>query len=75
MGRSQQAATSADSVKIDTQLIPTHVRDELSRFALSLVDECFSQPGAEKRYQEWLKERKKRLHTASRKEERQLATV
>ena len=51
------------SLKIDVHQIPMYARDELSKFALSLVDECFSQPGAEKRYQKWLKERRKRLRT------------
>jgi len=35
-----EAAASDYSVKIDVNLIPIHVRDDLSRFALSLVDEC-----------------------------------
>ena len=65
MVRQQQAVISSDSVKIDVHKIPVHTRDELSRFALSLVDECFSQPGAEKRYQKWLKERRKRLCAAN----------
>jgi hypothetical protein len=52
---------TVDAVVIDVKLIPPFVRDELSKFALSLVDECFSRPGAEERYQAWLKERKKRL--------------
>ena len=61
----QQDTATSNSVIIDVRIIPPHVRDDLSNFALSLVDECFSQPGAEKRYQKWLKERKKRLCSAN----------
>ena len=48
-------------ISIDVNSIPDYARNDLARFALSLVEECFSKPGAEERYQKWLKERKKRL--------------
>ena len=47
-------------ISIDVQSIPEHVRNDLARFALALVEDVFAQPSAEEKYQKWLKERKRR---------------
>ena len=59
--RAVYAGTEGDvigDISFDVNLIPEHARNDLARFALSLVEECFSKPGAEERYREWLKKRK-----------------
>ena len=45
------------TVHIDTKAIPSFRREELARGALDLMEQVFSMPGAEERYQEWLKAR------------------
>ena len=48
-----------DYIELDLDSIPQHVRDDLSRSVLIAVKEFYAQPGAEERYQKWLKNRKK----------------
>ena len=43
---------------IDVMSIPDFRRAELAKGALALTEQVFSMPGAEERYQAWLKERK-----------------
>lgn len=45
---------------IDLKSIPDSRRVELAKGAIALTREAFSEPGAEERYQQWLKERAKR---------------
>ena len=49
-----------DRIDIDLGSIPDHVRNDLARATISYVKEYYSDPGNEARYQEWLKERKRR---------------
>lgn len=50
-------------VKIDFSQIPEYQRRQLAEFALEITKECFAQPRAEEKYQEWRKaRRKKRSH-------------
>ncbi len=60
------------SLSIDIASIPDFRREELAKGALALTEQVFSMPGAEERYQAWLKERrakqKKTAETASQKE-------
>lgn len=46
------------SVQIDTSKIPAFRKRELAKATLALVDQVFSVPGAEERYQDWLASRK-----------------
>lgn len=43
---------------IDLASIPDFRRIELAKGALALTEQVFSMPGAEERYQAWLKERR-----------------
>lgn len=43
---------------IDVASIPDFRREALAKGALELMEQVFSMPGAEERYQAWLKERK-----------------
>ena len=43
---------------IDVMSIPDFRREELAKGARALTEQVFSMPGAEERYQAWLKERK-----------------
>ncbi len=43
---------------IDITSIPDFRRVELAKGALELTEQVFSMPGAEERYQAWLKERR-----------------
>lgn len=45
---------------IDLKSIPDFRRVELAKGAIALTREVFSEPGAEERYQQWLKERTER---------------
>lgn len=46
------------TLHIDIAAIPDFRREELAKGALALTEQVFSVPGAEERYQAWLKERK-----------------
>ncbi len=46
------------TLSIDFASIPDFRREELARGALELTKQVFSMPGAEERYQAWLKERR-----------------
>ena len=61
-------APTQPAVQIDIAAIPSFRREELARGALDLMEQVFSMPGAEERYQEWLKARnaKKRATKAAR---------
>ena len=54
-----------EGIQFDVSRIPRFRREDLARGALELTRRVFSQPGAEERYQEWLKERKKNLAAAA----------
>lgn len=60
------------TLHIDIAAIPDFRREELAKGALVLTEQVFSVPGAEERYQAWLKERrakeKKTVRAARRKE-------
>lgn len=45
-------------MSIDIAAVPDFRRVELAKGALALTEQVFSVPGAEERYQAWLKERK-----------------
>lgn len=47
-----------NKIHIDTNMIPDFRRMELAKGALALTEQVFSMPGAEERYQAWLKERR-----------------
>lgn len=44
------------ALRIDLASIPDFRRMELAKGALALTEQVFSMPGAEERYQAWLKE-------------------
>lgn len=46
------------TLSIDLASIPDFRRIELAKGALALTEQVFSMPGAEERYQAWLKERR-----------------
>lgn len=52
--------TGAQTIQIDVSQIPAFRREELARGALELVEQVFSLPGAEERYQAWLAKRKQK---------------
>lgn len=47
-----------DQIHIEIDKIPEFRRISLAKGALNLVEQVFSMPGAEERYQAWLKARK-----------------
>lgn len=47
-----------NALHVDLASIPEFRRIELAKGALALTEQVFSMPGAEERYQAWLKERK-----------------
>ena len=47
-----------DKIHIDISQIPDCYRESLARGAIELTKQVFSMPGAEERYQEWLKKRR-----------------
>ncbi len=55
------------TLSIDVASIPDFRRIELAKGALALTEQVFSMPGAEERYQAWLKERraKQKKHIGS----------
>lgn len=54
-----------NKIHIDTAAIPDFRRIELAKAALALTEQVFAMPGAEERYQAWLKERKAKQAKAS----------
>lgn len=46
------------TLSIDVASIPDFRREELAKGALALTEQVLSMPGAEERYQAWLKERR-----------------
>lgn len=53
-------------LRIDIASIPDFRRIELAKGALALAEQVFSMPGAEERYQAWLKERKAKQRRTAR---------
>ena len=51
------------ALHIDLAAIPDFRRLELAKGALALTEQVFSMPGAEERYQSWLKEYRARPKT------------
>ena len=47
---------NADSIHINPEEIPAFRREELARCILDLMEQAFSVPGEEERYQQWLKD-------------------
>ena len=45
-----------NTISIDISQIPEFRRIDLAKGALALTEQVFSMPGAEERYQAWLKE-------------------
>ena len=54
------------TLHIDLAAIPDFRREELAKGALALTEQVFSMPGAEERYQAWLKERKAKQKRTAR---------
>ncbi len=54
------------TLRIDLAAIPDFRRLELAKGALALTEQVFSMPGAEERYQAWLKERRAKQKRAIR---------
>ena len=53
-------------LRIDIASIPDFRREELAKGALALTEQVFSMPGAEERYQAWLKERRAKQKMTAR---------
>ena len=51
------------TMRIDIASIPDFRREDLAKGALALTEQVFSMPGAEERYQSWLKEYRARPKT------------
>lgn len=49
---------TGDKVEIDVSLIPAHVVESLIAPLPELLDDFYSKPGAEEKFQKWLAERK-----------------
>ena len=56
-----------NEVHIEIEKIPEFQRISLAKGALALVEQVFSMPGAEERYQAWLEARKRAQEKSSRK--------
>jgi len=54
------------ALRIDIASIPDFRREELAKGALALTEQVFSMPGAEERYQAWLKERRAKQKRTAR---------
>ena len=54
------------ALRIDLESIPDFRRIDLAKGALALTEQVFSMPGAEERYQAWLKERKAKQRRTAR---------
>ncbi len=55
--------TQNPALSIDLASIPDFRREDLAKGALALTEQVFSMPGAEERYQSWLKEYRARPKT------------
>ena len=55
-----------NTISIDISQIPEFRRIDLAKGALALTEQVFSMPGAEERYQAWLKERKAKQKRTAR---------
>lgn len=53
-----------ECIEIDTSAIPAYKALALAEAAIALTEQVFSMPGAEERYQEWLRERKNKKAAA-----------
>lgn len=53
-------APMQSAAHIDVSQIPPHQCRELAQGAIDLMEQVFSMPGAEAKYQQWLTERKKK---------------
>ena len=61
---------TAEAIHINPEEIPAFRRDELAQCILDLMEQAFSVPGEEERYQQWLPgylERKRRRTTEERR--------
>nr|DAD69988.1 MAG TPA: hypothetical protein [Caudovirales sp. ctFWA4] len=61
---------TAEAIHINPEEIPAFRRDELAQCILDLMEQAFSVPGEEERYQQWLigyRERKRRRTTEERR--------
>ena len=58
--------TQNPTPSIDLASIPDFRRLELAKGSLELTEQVFSMPGAEERYQAWLKERKAKQKRTAR---------
>ena len=58
--------THTPAPHIDIASIPDFRREELAKGALALTEQVFSMPGAEERYQAWLKERRAKQKRTAR---------
>ena len=54
------------TLRVDVASIPDFRRENLAKGALALTEQVFSMPGAEERYQAWLKERKAKQKRTAR---------
>lgn len=54
-----------NEIHIDINMIPDFRRIDLAKGALALTEQVFSMPGAEERYQAWLKERRAKQKRAA----------
>lgn len=61
---------NADSIHINPEEIPAFRREELARCILDLMEQAFSVPGEEERYQQWLKEYRERKRQREAEERR-----
>lgn len=52
------SAACVQKIQVDTSKVPNFRKEELARGALLLVEQVFSLPGAEEKYQAWLAKRK-----------------
>lgn len=59
-----KARQQIEYIKIDTSAVPIYKALALAEGALALTEQVFSLPGAEERYQEWLRERKNKKAAA-----------
>ena len=61
---------TAEAIHINPEEIPAFRRDELAQCILDLMEQAFSVPGEEERYQQWLighRERKRQRTTEERR--------
>ena len=52
-----------EGIKINTLQVPAFRKEELAKAALLLVEQVFSLPEAEEKYQEWKKQRENSRRT------------